>query len=724
MSHDLSKPLAISLFTSEKDNAPKTQEFPWSKLCSDFDEREVKSGPCWSPATFNGSRAIRNVISLSCLVFDLDQPMTDELANSLETLNYIAHTTHTPGRWRVIVKTSRPHTAAEHKKLWLHVHNNYGLGLFDEKCTDASRIYYWPAKRPGQVSERHDNLNGKVIDVDEVLVKKPAVEVKPRIDVPFDLEAARKKAKQLNDPARRELLTNLLTCEWGPSPGGRSNDSHRALSLLATVINPSDDVVDMFINCMLDNMDVEPEGREHWFSNFRSSYERGQTFNAEVKAEREAIKEALVAKGIEAGEDEGWREKLLYKTNKDGEKSVRPLGLNVELILRHDHRLKNLRFNTVTREVEAEDTVLKGANMNIVDTMLTNWLQREYSLTIGRQEVMAQIALVLAERSYDPLKAWLEGLKWDGVERITKLLRKRCNVTGNNDFYVDNISRRFFIGAAARGMNPGIQMDNVLILTGKGGIGKTSFVRTLGGAFAAQTTLDLGNKDALQIVAGRWMVELAELSSWRKSDQTHFRAFVTMTTDTFRPPYGRVPEEYKRRCVFVGTSNEDETIDDLDGLRRYWSVRCGDIDLKWLAENREQIWAEAAQAAKAGERYWFTPEEQEKIKHELALHQTTEPVVEVIESWFNRCQKDKRPKSLNMMEMMNHLGFVGADVTNKGLQASVGKAMKQLGFVKKRDNFGRRGTNYTTPQELLTGEVRRFVQVVPAMPAAEDKERV
>lgn len=716
MTDDLKKSegglLNISFFNSEKDNAPTKASVSWEELLPKSDERGSKSGPSWSPARFSGTRAARNVVELSCLVFDLDAEITQELAEKLEPFTYHAHTTHTPGRWRIIVKTSRPHKPDEHKALWKYVDNLCG-NVFDEACTDASRLYYFPSHRPGIVPESVSN-EGLSIEVDRVLGSKP-------VGVPYelpavDLEPLREKAKKITDRTKRDLVLNVLSLDWAPGPGERNTLLHRAFSTIAQW-GISDSEATALIESMLSRMDVTPEGEGHWRGVLESSLNRGVEFHANNQAVVQAAQRAIEEQSVAAGETPNWRATMQRVENDDGSYKYKPSGSNVEIILRNHSDFKDLRFNVVSRKVECSSGPLAGADFNVIDTRLSNWLSRsEFKLNISRADCLAQVSNIVADRHYDPLKEYLNGLVWDGTPRITDVLRKHCGVVDGGDFYVNKVSRMFFIAAARRGLEPGTQVDSMLILKGFGGAGKTSFVRVLGGEFAAETTLDIHNKDALMGITGKWLVEQAEMATMRKADEEAFRAFVTRVSDEFRPPYGRIIESFPRRCVFVGTSNT-EMLNDVEGVRRFWPVTVGKIDLGWFKENRDQLWAEAVQAAKSSEVHYFSDEERVIIEPEVNMFQSSDLLGEFIQDWFMHMQKSNRPKEVTMKQVLTGATELsGKELLERRYNIQVGKALQLLGFVKKRRNTGRRDWYYETPTYILEGVTQGRLQLVTPPP--------
>ncbi len=161
-------------------------------------------------------------------------------------------------------------------------------------------------------------------------------------------------------------------------------------------------------------------------------------------------------------------------------------------------------------------------------------------------------------------------------------------------------------------MTPGCEAHHVLILEGEQGIGKSTLFKILGGAWFTDSTVNIGDKDAYQMIKGRWIIELAELDSLNRTESSKAKAFFTSPSDTYRPSYGRATVTIPRQCVFAGTVNHSQFLRDSSGNRRYWPVLCSIIDMNQLAIDRDQLWAEAYVAFKNGAK-WYPMTQVEKV---------------------------------------------------------------------------------------------------------------
>jgi hypothetical protein len=207
------------------------------------------------------------------------------------------------------------------------------------------------------------------------------------------------------------------------------------------------------------------------------------------------------------------------------------------------------------------------------------------------------------DRPFHPLRAYLKGLRWDGVKRVDRWLTTYLGAAETE--YSRAVGSRWLISAVARIFRPGSKADCCLILEGPQGIRKSTALRTLAGEYFTDELADLGSKDAAMQTRGAWIIELSELDSLSHSDVARIKAFMSRTTDRFRPPYGMRLVESPRQCVFAGTVNHSTYLRDETGGRRFWPVTCGCIAVETLARDRDQLWAEAKARFEAGSVWWL-----------------------------------------------------------------------------------------------------------------------
>ena len=249
-----------------------------------------------------------------------------------------------------------------------------------------------------------------------------------------------------------------------------------------------------------------------------------------------------------------------------------------------------------------------------------SWFNRNGFPRAKKEIIVDCIEAVAKETVLSPIRHYLEELEgkgtWDQTKRLPRLFQQYfgtvedAGAPDTDTEYLAAIAVKFMIAAVARMMSPGCKVDTMLVLEGAQGVGKSSAARILAGAaYFSDNLPSLNTKDASDHIRGKWMIELGELSAMQKSEIESTKAFISRQEEKFRPAYRRKEIVYKRRCVFIGTTNQDTYLRDETGNRRFWPVAVGKIKLEALKRDRDLLWAEALHRYRAGERWHLTPVE-------------------------------------------------------------------------------------------------------------------
>lgn len=210
------------------------------------------------------------------------------------------------------------------------------------------------------------------------------------------------------------------------------------------------------------------------------------------------------------------------------------------------------------------------------------------------------VQLAASKRRRNEVREWLESLEWDQRERLDAVLIDGWGVA-NNEYHAA-VGRCFLIGAVARIMRPGCQLDSLPVFEGPEGIRKTSALVALAGEeWFDNPSYALGDHDFYQALAGKWILEFAELANLNGRTGDQLKAIVTRRVDVYRPSYGRMTMEFPRMCVFSATTNRYDWNNSDTGARRFWPILCGRINVAWIKDNRAQLFAEAMRRYQDGE---------------------------------------------------------------------------------------------------------------------------
>jgi predicted P-loop ATPase len=174
----------------------------------------------------------------------------------------------------------------------------------------------------------------------------------------------------------------------------------------------------------------------------------------------------------------------------------------------------------------------------------------------------------------------------------------------------------------------------MLIAEGLQGTLKSTAFRVLGEPWFSDDIPDLGNKDSKEFLLGIWIIEIAELDAMTRPELSKVKAFMSRTTDRFRPPYGRRTIEAPRQCIFAGTVNHSEYLRDETGGRRFWPVETDCINIQDLKRDKDQLWAEALAGYRNGETWWLDSTAQNQAaEQEQSIRYQADPWEDVIAAY-------------------------------------------------------------------------------------------
>lgn len=404
----------------------------------------------------------------------------------------------------------------------------------------------------------------------------------------------------------------------------------------------------------------------------------------DLSATFSAADEAAQGAMPEPPPDENWQERF-HRTEKG---NLKPDVFNLHLVMTHDKRWMDVlgycdfSYRVIKLLPPPGDSAYRGEWEDADLARLRIWVSNVYGFTPSQTDCMDSLIAVAQANRFHPVREYLQGVAWDGESRLDTWLQHALKAEAKDPRYLHLVGRKFLIGAVARIMDPGCKMDTVLILEGLQGKGKSTVVKVLFGEdFFSDSPLQIGDKDAFANIQGVWCAELAEMDSFNKAESTTAKSFFSSSVDRFRPSYGRVTQAFKRQCVFVGTTNQDEYLKDYTGNRRYWPVRCEAINVEWVRAHRDQLWAEAVHLYRNKVTHWIENDE------DKALFDEEQEDRLLIDPWEDKLAcllPERTDEYLTSDVILKEILEKDSGHQQRADQTRLGPIMQKLGWYKKR----------------------------------------
>jgi predicted P-loop ATPase len=332
---------------------------------------------------------------------------------------------------------------------------------------------------------------------------------------------------------------------------------------------------------------------------------------------------------------------------------------------------------------------------HLIEWLIANGATKTVSPGVVDRAVQAEgerNAYSSAREALDTLPAW------DGVYRLEKFWIDVCGAQaaeeGMDDLeimrqtrYLHATAECFFTSIVARILRPGCKVDTMVVLEGPQGTLKSTLLRVLAFDrdewFSDSMVADLKNKDARQHLGGKLIIEMAELAQFQSSRVENLKAFISAQDDKYRPSYGRRDVIHKRQCVFVGTTNSDDYLSDVTGNRRFWPIRCGEIDIAKARELMPQLYAEAIKRF-IDKKPWWLPRDIELLAEaEQRARLTNDPWEGAAREAIDRFRREAIAKELQVfwVTTTDVLETIQAkrETWDRGMEMRAGMLLTKLG---------------------------------------------
>lgn len=601
-----------------------------------------------------GTRKSANVMWRSVATLDIDYGTPYVWDDFTMQFNFAAmlysthkHTPEKP-RLRLVFPLSRNVKPNEYEPLCRRIAGILGIELFDITTYQLPRLFYWPST-PKDGEFVFEVQDGPACDVDEIL----STYVNPQ-DVsewPFsnrESEDVAHEIRKAGDPLEKPGLIGAFCRSYSiedvietfladvyekTATDGRY--TYKLGSVAAGLVcydgkfayshhetDPaSGQLCNAFDLVRIHKFGIHDEGGRIEDITKRPSYLKMQDFAAADKNVRVTLTKERRAnaesdfEGIEVSTDETpdvnteWMAALDY----DRKGSIKSTAKNIIHILENDPLLSGhlwhdlfSGFDLVKGGLPWDRKATQWGNRD--DANLRIYLEENYGVT-GKDKIKDAKDAVFTRNRVHPIRDYLNGLTWDGVPRLDTLI---VDYLGAADTVLNRaMTRKHFAAAVARVMNPGCKYDYCLIITGAEGIGKSTLFAVMGGEWFNDSLVTMEGKNGMEQARGGWVIELPELGSIKRSDVEQVKAYISRQDDTYRPAYGTVVEKHPRQCIFCGTTNETYFLKGDTGNRRFWVMAANpdvrkhdDVKADLMAE-RDQIWAEAVEVWRKGEKLYL-----------------------------------------------------------------------------------------------------------------------
>lgn len=659
-----------------------------------IDRHKVKDGPAFVGGLIRGGRRKKeNVDTRSLITLDADHGDDGFLFDVELVLGggaYLIYTTHShrldKPKYRLIAPADRAMNPDEYAAVSRKLAEQIGMVYFDHTTFEVHRLMYLPScsKDAEPVLEIYE---GGPVSVDGMLAEyddwRDPLQW-PKHPDESSARTRRQTGKRMEDPRTKQgVIGAFCRCY---------SISEAIAAFLPDVYEPVDDSLTRFTHIGSSSHGglVVYDDDTFAYSHHESDPVSGREVNAfdlvrlhkfgklddrasentpigklpsqlameRWAAEQPAVKKQRMAEISESFADTGFGESD-DDTEDDSEWETRleihhktgfalPTAGNIELILTHGMWKGVLAYDAfgntevIRKPLPWRDRERKGRGyepwLGADDKRLQHWFAKVHKINSAKA-IQNAFTEVVHKNVFHPIKSYIESGTWDGVERAERIFITYLGAA--DTYYTRQVTRKMLLAAVTRLYRPGCKFDQMLVLVGPQGAGKSSLLAKLGREWFSDSLKTFENKEAGEQLQSGWIFEIGELSAMKKTEAEEVKAFLSKTEDRYRVAYDRQVSEFPRKCVFFGTTNTRDFLRDATGNRRFWPVEVFPTQAElshWehLTEDVvRQIWAEVLFWYRAGETLELDQEAREEAERQQAAHMESDPREGLIQEWLD-----------------------------------------------------------------------------------------
>lgn len=634
----------------------------------------------------NGLRKPQAVLHRQLITLDLDTAHSDLWSDITFLYNnaMVLHGTHkytpeTP-RYRLIMPLSREVSPDEYEAIARYVANEIGIQFFDNTTFQVNRLMFWPSS-PKNIDYYAKYQDGPWLDADKIL--ESYSDWRDIDEWPTATTFQSKLKDDLNnqeDPTSKsgiiglfcraytiqeaiatfipDIYTPVTNTRYSFTRGSTSGGLVIYEDKFAYSFHSTDPAGGRLCNAFdlirihkFGHLDLD--GKTSKESSKRSFKAMESFIVNDAKVKKQVILENKNSRDLQKTD---WLENL--ELDKSGKYTN--TANNINIILQNDEALKGAfsynvfdRKKYINKSVPWREVTEREPIREVDLAGLRNYIEVVYNI-VSSTKIDDSLQLEFEHNAYHPVQDYLTSLMWDGVPRIETAFIDYFGAI--DSIYTREAASVMFTAAVARVFEPGIKFDLTVVVIGPQGMGKSTFFKKLGRKWFSDTFTTFQGKEAFEQIQGVWILEMAELSGLRKADIEAVKQFISKSEDMYRPAYGHTVEVYPRQCIFVGTTNEPDFLQDPTGNRRFIPIdtfmdKAVKSVFSDLDDEVDQMWAEAYELYKSGRPLFMSKEAEMLARIEQDKHSETDERRGIIlrfldtklpENWDNMDIYDRR----------------------------------------------------------------------------------